>query len=411
MSIIVALFKSAVLETKVFMKRIERLICILFAFIFLITTAGIVLAKGAKVGVILPLTGKLAMLGEIEKNSYALALQEINSEGGVNGKEIELLIKDTAGSPDAGRSAIHKLISQDNVIVVCGGISSSVAWTVAASAQEHKIPFVVNSASADKITEQGWQYIFRINPPVSEYPQAMASFLNKIARVRTASVIYENTPFGLFGVKKIMQLGKKLTINLVMKEGYEPAALDFRPLLAKIEAKNPDLVYIISNVMDAALLLRQAKDMNLIPGLLVGFSYGFTSTEFLEIAGDASNYVCSPTLWTPSVPYPGAKKYYNNYVAMYNSPTDYHGAQAYAAMYVIADALKRAQSLARQDIRNALCETDMMTVFGPVRFVSYGKKSQQNKLPTLIVQWINGKLETVWPPEIASTGYVYPSPK
>jgi len=96
---------------------------------------------------------------------------------------------------------------------------------------------------------------------------------------------------------------------------------------------------------------------------------------------------------------------------LYNSPTDYHGAQAYAAMYVIADALKRAQSLARQDIRNALCETDMMTVFGPVRFVSYGKKSQQNKLPTLIVQWINGKLETVWPPEIASTGYVYPSPK
>ncbi len=393
------------------MKRIKRLLYILFAFIFLVTTAGTVLAEGAKVGVVLPLTGKLAMLGEIEKKSYVLALQEINSEGGINGKKIELLIKDTAGNPSAGRSAINKLISQDNAIVVCGGISSSVAWAVAASAQEHKVPFVVNTSSADKITEQGWQYIFRINPPVSEYPQAMASFLKKIARARTASIIYENTPFGLVGVKRIIQLAKKLTINLVMKEGYEPAAPDFRPLLAKIETKNPDLVYIISNVMDAALLLRQAKDMNLVPGLFVGFSPGFTSTEFLETAGDASNYVCSPTLWAPSVTYPGAKRYYSNYVALYNSPTDYHGAQAYAAMYVIADALKRAQSLARQDIRNALCETDMMTVFGPVRFVSYGKKSQQNKLPTLIVQWINGKLETVWPPEIASTGYVYPAPK
>jgi branched-chain amino acid transport system substrate-binding protein len=393
------------------MKRINRSLCILFAFIFLATKAGIVLAKDAKVGVILPLTGKLAMLGEIEKKSYLLALQEINSEGGINGKEIELLIEDTAGKPAEGSSAIHKLISKDNAIVVSGGISSSVAWTAATSAQEHKIPFVVNTASADKITEQGWHYIFRINPPISEYPQAMVSFLKKITRVRTASIIYENTPFGLFGVKRIMQLFKTLTINLVMKEGYEPAAPDFRPLLTKIETKNPDLMYIISNIMDAALLLRQTKDMNLIPRLVVGFSPGFTSNEFLETAGDASNYVFSPTLWAPSVPYPGAKRYYNNYVAVYNSPTDYHGAQAYAAMYVIADALKRAKSLTGQDIRNALCETDMMTVFGPVRFMSYGKKSQQNKLPTLVVQWINGKLETVWPPEIASTRYVYPSPK
>lgn len=393
------------------MKKIKRLIYIFLVLISPVTTAGIVLADGAKVGVVLPLSGKLAVIGEIEKKSYLLALQEINSEGGINGKEIELLIKDTAGNPAAGRSAVNKLISKHNAIAICGGISSSVVWTAAASAQEHKIPFVVNTASADKITEQGWQYIFRINPPVSEYPEAMTSFLNKIARVRTASIIYENTPSGLFGVKRIMQLGKKLTVTLVMQEGYEPAALDFRPLLAKVGAKDPDLVYIVSNVMDAALLLRQAQDMKWIPGLVVGFSPGFTSTAFLETAGDASNYVCSPTLWAPSVPYSGAEKYYNKYIAMYNSPADYHGAQAYAALYVIADALKKAKSLTGQDIRNALCETDMMTVFGPVKFSSYGKKTQQNKIPTLIVQWINGKLQTVWPPEVAGTRYVYPAPK
>jgi branched-chain amino acid transport system substrate-binding protein len=393
------------------MKRANRWLCIFIALIFLAAKAGTVLAEEVKVGIVLPLTGKLAMLGEIEKKSYLLALQEINSEGGIKGSKIELLIRDTAGRPHAGRSAVQKLISKDNAIVISGGISSSVAWKAAALAQEHKIPFVVNTASADKITEQGWRYVFRINPPFSQYPQAMVSFLKKIGRIRTACIIYENTPFGLFGVKKIMQLGKKLSINLLMQESYEPAALDYKPLLAKIEAKNPDLLYIVSNVMDAALLLRQAKEMNIRPGLLVGFSHGFTSTEFLEMAGNASDYVCSPTLWAPSVTYPGAKRYYNNYAAMYNSPADYHGAQAYAAMHVIADALKRAKSLTRQDTVNALRETDMMTAFGPVKFVSYGKKTQQNKLPTLIVQWINGKLETVWPLEIAGTRYVYPAPK
>jgi branched-chain amino acid transport system substrate-binding protein len=368
-------------------------------------------AESAKVGVLLPLTGKLAVFGEIEKKSYLLALQEINSEGGINGKEIELLMEDTAGKPDSGRSAIQKLITQDNALVVCGGISSSVTWKAAASAQKQKTPFVVNTASADKITEQGWPYIFRTNPPASEYPQALSSFLKKAARVKTASIVYENTPSGLLGLKRIMQLDKKLSIPLIMKEGFEPAALDFRTVLDKITAVNPDLIYIASSIMDAALFLRQAKAVDLNPRLVVGLSTGFTSSEFLESAGDASNYVCSPTLWAPSVSYPKAKRYYNNYLAMYKSPPDYHGAQAYAAMYVIADALKRAKSMTRQDIRNALGETDMMTAFGPVRFVSYGKKSQQNKLPTLIVQWINGKIETVWPPEIASTKYVYSSPQ
>lgn len=399
-------------KLRYFMKRVKRLLCIFFSLIFLVTTtAGLVLAKGAKVGVILPLTGKFAMFGEIENKSYLLAVHEINSAGGINGKEIELLIEDTAGKPDVGRSAIHKLISQDKVIVVCGGFSSSVTWAIATSAQKHKIPFLVNTASADKITEQGWEYIFRLNPPVSEYQKTLASFLKKIARVKTAAVLYENTPFGLFGVKKFMQLRKKLNLNLVMKEGYEPAVFDFRPLLAKIRTKNPGFVYMISYVMDSALFVRQAKEMNLIPRLLVGCSTGFTSTEFQETAGDASNYVYSPTLWAPSVPYPGAKRYYNNFMAMYNSPTDYHGAQAYAAMYVIADALKRAKSLTPKDVRDALVETDVMTAFGPVKFESYGKKSQQNRLPTLLVQWINGRLETVWPKKVATARYVYPVPK
>jgi branched-chain amino acid transport system substrate-binding protein len=62
-------------------------------------------------------------------------------------------------------------------------------------------------------------------------------------------------------------------------------------------------------------------------------------------------------------------------------------------------------------VRDALSETEMMTVFGPVKFVSYGKKTQQNSLPTYLVQWINGKLEIVWPKEVATARYIYPAPE
>ena len=77
-------------------------------------------------------------------------------------------------------------------------------------------------------------------------------------------------------------------------------------------------------------------------------------------------------------------------------------------MVVIADVLKRTRSFSPEDLRQALAATDMMTVFGRVRFLSYGKKTNQNRLPTYLVQWINGKLECVWPEEFALAQYLFP---
>jgi len=368
-------------------------------------------AEALKVGVILPLTGKLAKFGEIEKRSFILALDEINASGGVNGKKIDLIIEDTTGKADVGRSAIEKLISRDKVLVVGGGYSSSVTWAAVAVAQQHKVPFLVNTGSADRITEQGWEYIFRLNPPVSEYPKALGSFISEIGDVKTVVILHENTLFGQSGSKKFSKQCKDLGLEVVMEEGYEAGAVDFKPLLVKVKAKKPDFLYMISYVMDASLLMRQAKELNLHPRLFVGGAAGFTLPEFQKNAGDASDYVFSATLWTPSVPYPGATAYYDKFVATHGSPTEYHGAEAYAGMYVISDALRRATSLTRKGVRDALAATDMMTAFGPVKFVAYDKKTQQNRLPTFLVQWLHGNLETVWPKEVATAKYVYPVPK
>ncbi|WP_208598340.1 ABC transporter substrate-binding protein [Desulfatiglans anilini] len=368
-------------------------------------------ADPLKVGVVLPLTGKLAKFGEIEQKSFLMAAEEINAGGGINGRPVQLIIEDTTGKPDVGRSAIEKLIAKDQVLVVGGGYSSSVTWASVAVAQQRKVPFLVNTGSADNITEQGWEYIFRLNPPVSEYPQALHSFLKETAQVKTVVILHENTLFGQSGSKEFMEQCKNFGLEVLMKEGYEAGAVDFKPLLVKVKAQDPDLVYMISYVMDAALLMRQAKELNLNPRLFVGGGAGFTLPEFQANAGEASEFVFSATLWTPSVPYPGAREYYEKFLDKHGTPTEYHGAEAYAAMYVIADALKRAETLTPEGVRAALAETDMMTVFGPVKFISYAKMTQQNKLPTFLVQWIQGRLETVWPKEVATAEPVYPFPR
>jgi branched-chain amino acid transport system substrate-binding protein len=368
-------------------------------------------AETVKVGVLLPLTGSQAKFGEIEKRSFEMAAEEINAMGGVNGKKIELLFEDDTGKPDVGRSGMEKLISREKVPVITGGYSSSVTAAAAPVAQRFQVPFVICTGSADDITEKGYNYIFRINQFASEYPNAVESFLKEVAKdVKSVALLYENSAFGQSSSKSFEEDAKRLGLKIVVKEGYQAGAIDFKPILTKVKAANPDMIYMVSYVMDASLLMRQSKELRINPKMFVGGGAGFTLPEFAKSAGDAANGVFSATLWIETLPFPGAKAYFDKFKKKYGSETEYHGAEAYAAMYVVADALKRAKSITPKDVREALTKTDMKTAFGPVKFISYDKKTQQNKLDTYLVQWQNGELDAVWPKSSATKKYIYPTP-
>jgi branched-chain amino acid transport system substrate-binding protein len=388
-----------------------RAIFALAAAFFFLASGSAIAAEKIKVGVLLPLTGSQAKFGEIEKRSYEMAVEKINAKGGVNGKEIELIFEDDTGKPDVGRSAVEKLISRDKVPVITGGYSSSVTAAATPVAQQFKVPFVICTGSADDITEKGYEYVFRVNPPASEYPNAVQSFLKEVAKdVKTVALLYENSSFGQSSSKSFEADAKDAGLQILVKEGYQAGAIDFKPILTKVKAANPDMIYMVSYVMDASLLMRQAKELRINPKMFVGGGAGFTLPEFSKSAGDAAESVFSATLWVETLPFPGAKEYFDEFKKRYGSETEYHGAEAYAAMYVVADALKRAKAITPKDVRDALAATDMMTVFGPVKFVSYGKKTQQNKLDTYLVQWQKGKLEAVWPRNVATKPYIYPTP-
>jgi len=361
-----------------------------------------------KVGVVLPLTGPQAKFGEIEKNSFDLALEEINAAGGINGKQLELVMEDDTGRPEVGRSVVEKLISKDKVVMIGGGYSSSVTYAVAGVCQQNKMPFLVNTGAADKITTSGWDYIFRLNPPVSHYADAIESLLDEKIKPKTVAILHENSLFGTKGAKSFEETCDKAGYKVLLKEGYEHGGIDFKPVLIRIKELNPDIVYMVSYIMDASLLMKQAKELKLTPKMFIGGAAGFTLPEFAQNSGVASENVISATLWHEVLPFPGAMDYYNKFVAKFNKPTEYHGAEAYAACYVIADVLKRAKSFEAADIKQALSETDMMTVFGPVKFTDWGKMKNQNIAATYVVQWINGKLELVWPTEHATKAFVYP---
>jgi branched-chain amino acid transport system substrate-binding protein len=377
----------------------------ILAFMFPTSTFA---ADTIKVGIVLPLTGPLADFGLMEKQSFDMALEEINGGGGINGTKLHFIYADDSGKPEVGRSVVEKLINKDKVVMLGGGFSSSVTNVTADVAQQNRVPFLINTASADKITEQGWNYIFRLNPPVSEYASGLESFLAEVVKPKTAVIIHENSLFGNKAAEFFQKSCERLGIEVLLVKDYDHGVEDFQPVLTKVKQLNPDIIYMVSYITDGSELMTQARQLKLSPKLFLGGAAGFTMPEFVQYAGIASDNIITANLWHQSLPLPGAMDYFNSYVAKYNRDPEYHGAEAYAAAYVIKDVLQRAKSLAPDDIKQALMDTRLLTLFGPVKFTSYDKKTNQNKLTSYVVQWQYSRLKLIWPANLANAKYVYP---
>jgi branched-chain amino acid transport system substrate-binding protein len=375
-------------------------------------------AKVIKVGVILPMKGSMARFGQIEKNSMEMALKIVNSTGLKNkgGAKLKFLFRDTEGRADKASSAVEQLITQDKVVMIGGGYSSSVTFVAAGRANRYGVPFLINTAAADKITEQGWKWIFRMNPAASEYFIGVMGMFKKVMKPKTVVIMHEQSTFGQSQAKKMKKILPKAGYKVVAIFPYDARAADFRPILMKIKMIKPDVLYMISYLMDAGLIMKQSREIKLNLKAFVGGAAGFTLPEFPKMAGKASNLVFTATLWSDSLPFYStwagkkytAKWYAAEHLKRYGNKTDYHGAEAFAAVFVIADVLNRAKSLKPADIRAALLKTNMMTAFCPIKFTNYGKKRQQVQGKSYVMQWIKGNLATVWPPDHATRKYVYP---
>lgn len=356
-----------------------------------------------KVGFINTITGAEAPIGENLTNGADLAIEDLKKKG----IDVQVLKQDDTGKPDKAISAIEQLATGDEVSAVVGPYTSACANAVAKQAEQYGVPQVIPAAAKEEITKQGYKWVFRVNAPAHVYAQSLIDAALTFGKPKSIAFIYESTDFG----NSVSKAGKDYAVSkglaVVADEAYQKGAPDYRSTLTKVKEKNPDLVFMVSYVADAILLMRQSRELGLKPQAFLGGGAGFDTAQF-ESEKDISTHVFSVTQWTPDSSKP-AEAFAERYRAKYGKKPTYHAACAYTAMMIVGE-VAAASGGDRAKIRQALVDGKWDGIMGTVDFQDYDGFTNQNRLVMPVIQYQDGKSETVYPKAAARKKAVYPFP-
>ena len=335
-------------------------------FVSLIVVVGLLLtgvlpvygAETIKVGLIAPLTGNIATFGQSVDKAARMAVDEINEKGGVLGAKIELIVEDNQGKPDESANIARKFIEQNKVLAIIGPVISSNVLAVAPIAQQSKVPLITPTGTNPRITQVG-NYIFRACFIDDFQGTVMASFArSELPKgANTAAILYEKTSDYSIGLAKYFKESfQSLGGKIVAEESFSSGDQDFSAQLTKIKGKNPDVLYVPSYYDTAGLIIKQARELGIMIPILGGD--GFDSPQLAELAGKENLKDCyfSGHFFSGSSA-PEVKRFVANYKKRYNAVPDMLGALGYDAVYMLADAIKRAGKIDRDAIRDALAAT------------------------------------------------------
>lgn len=364
------------------------------------------LSQGAtvKLGFINSITGPEAPIGENLTNGVTMAVEDLKKKG----IDVELLKEDDTGKPQIAMSAMEKLAGK-GVAGVVGPYTSACANAVAKLAEKYRTPLLVPAAAKEEITRQGLKYVYRLNAPADQYASSLIDAALAMGKPKTVAFIYENTDFGTSATKTAKEYVAKRGIKVVADESYSKGSPDYRSTLTKIKAQNPDLVFMVSYVADAILLMRQSREIGLQPQAFLGGGAGFTTVQFAKETA-ISNNVFSTSQWTDDAKWPGAKDFFNRYKAKFGKEPTYHAACAYEAMRIMAETAA-AGGGDREKTKAGLKSGSWKGIMGDVKFEDYEGFTNQNRHEMLVLQIQNGQIETVFPAKFASKKPVYPFPK
>jgi branched-chain amino acid transport system substrate-binding protein len=320
-----------------------------------------------RIGVFMSLTGSTANFGISSTNGIKMAADEVNAAGGINGKQIEVLVQDDRSDASEAATIVTKFVTQDQVHAILGEVASSRSIAAAPIAQNAKIPMLTPSSTNPEVTKKG-NFIFRscfIDPVQGA---AIAQFAAKSLNAKTAAIMVDRKNDYSTGLEKVInETFTRLGGRIVATQLYQEGDQDFNAQLTSLKGFTPEVIFVPGYYNDVGLIAKQARDKGITVPLIGGD--GWDSVQLYAIGGSALNGSYFTNHYSPYDTDPKVQKFVNDYKARYNTVPDALAATAYDAAKIMFDAIKRSASLDGPAIRDALAATkDFPGVTGNVTF-------------------------------------------
>ena len=371
-------------------------------------------AQDIRLGALYPLSGGLALLGDESYRGFELAVEKRNAEGSLLGKKIVIVKADAVDATQAVGAA-RKLTSVENVQAIFGSYASPISFAATQVSELAGVPYFELGAISDPITERGYKYVFRSNPTSKAFADRTVDVINEIIapglKVKSQdlriAIIHEDALYGTTVAKYQAEAAKKAGLNIVETLPYSSKAVDLSSLILRLKGAKVDVVLQTSYQNDTVLFFRQMKEASFAPKAIIGAGGGYSLQDTIKAAGadnmhgvfdiDFTQYL------TNEAGAPGIKAFVEAYKKKYGSdPRSGHSLANFTGANIFLDAIQRAGSLDKDKVRAAVLATDVAV---GTTASGWGAKFDQNGQNTRglasVMQWLDGKLTTVYPKEAA----------
>lgn len=388
--------------------------------------------KAVKIGMVSPVTGPMADVGQDSRLGAQLAVEAVNAAGGIKslaGARLELLTADSETKAEVARTEADRLINAGAQIMT-GGFHSAHVATMSLLAQQRRVPYIIDISAADAPTanaaksvregQQKTQYVYRIFTGSATFGRNAVRYMSEIFREAGVSpkrvvLMYSNDLFGKTQTDSFQAALKSASpgFEVVDVIPYPENAVDLSTEVSRARAAKPDVLAPITRPATAILLLEEvARQRADLMGIISPGAPGLYETKQIQALKEKLEYVMDCTVYA-NYRKPEVQKIAGEYAKRSNGRNfDASGAYSYEAILVIADVLERAASTDPDAVVAAIKKTSFtggVTVStGPVVFNEVGDNPNAS---TAMLQILGQKPRVVWPKEVAEQKFVFPRPK
>jgi branched-chain amino acid transport system substrate-binding protein len=351
------------------MKKSILLTSLIFILTAFLLPMGTMAADTIKLGVVTPMSTGDFRSGKINVQTVELAVEQINAQGGVLGKKLEVVTADDEGKPVAGVIALKRMIAKEKISAVVGLWHSSVAVAQEKVATQMQVPMMLHYSWTDDLTAGHSDYVYRVGPFNAEIAQLALPYIEK--NYKNIAILYETNAFGSGFANYLEKIAKAKGLN-VYSIGYPQEATDLKPQLLQLKAKSPKPeLLVIAAVYEATNLIpKQALEIGLAPEMEILCSWDWpTYPAFQEILGEKGVGVTYATFESDKLKLsPLGEKFKKAYKAKYDVDPPVFALFLYDEVMILADTMKRIKSSDPKDVAAGLKDTKFEGTTGLITF-------------------------------------------